>query len=1076
MECARCGRQNQPGRASCDRCGEPLSLRCEACNQTNSPSNRFCGQCGAPLPGRLAQPDQNAQRVLRTLSSKGGERKRLTILFADIRDSTQLIDSLGDPELAMQRLDPVLNLMKEAVHRYDGVVNKTQGDGVMALFGAPVPHEDHAVRGCLGALAMQDSIARLADPHLQVRVGLHTGEVIVQVVENSMYQTYDAAGANVHLANRLEHMAEPGTILISKETYTGARQFVEAEPLGTHTLRGIASPVSIYKLIGRLNAPASDVFRSGQRLLPLIGRNAQLAVLERELDDVLAARGAVVGIVGEAGIGKSRLCFEFAEHCRRQGIRVYEARVLAHGRATPFQPVLELLRDFFGIRAKEPVEVSRQRVVDRLEALGIPDTALVLLLDFMSLADPSRPALRLDPGVFKTRLLNVFKTLFRSAPADGAVVIMIEDLHWLDEASEEFVEALAEASIGTKTLLVVNYRPGFAASFMQRAPFHELHIVPLASAEARKLLRGVFGDDASLEALVGDIIERAQGNPFFLEELASAVSESGGFEGERGAYRLKGGIDPIPLPPTVHAVVAARIDRLSETAKSVLETAAVIGRSVALAVLKPVVGLSEADLFDALAQLRHADLLYDLPPFDMGVLAFRHPLIQEVAYAMQLRSRLSGVHVAVAKAIEALDWGTQDEFAALIASHYEFAGQTMQAVEHLQRAARWIGRTNTAEALRLWKKIRSMLQTVPPSEHVDRLRALASGQILNCGWREGMSADEVRPFAEEALRYARSSDKMHEPILLGAYGRVLASTGAADDYVSLVQDAVKLTSDEGDVGRYATVNAMLAQAYFMSGRAREALAAAETAQEAIARQGGFDSNVTLGLTPNQILGFDVEYWIRCLKARILLQLGQYGEAQKELGPLLGEVNQQVAPVVRFIPHFASVEFGWATGNAKLVQDHAARVNEIAEQSGMPYIRIVALWCASLAHAVAGDLASAAEVLHDAIASSRQKRAGLEFEARMLASYAALLWQAGQMETALTVADEAVAVGRRRTDRIAQLHGLLLRGLIRSSASHPSGIDDARRSLLEVEDIFEAAGATLYMPLLMALRSSLEHVK
>ncbi|WP_315716691.1 MULTISPECIES: AAA family ATPase [unclassified Bradyrhizobium] len=1073
MECARCGRQNQPGRASCDRCGEPLSLRCEACNQTNSLSNRFCGQCGAPLPGRLAQPDQNAQRVLRTLSSKGGERKRLTILFADIRDSTQLIDSLGDPELAMQRLDPVLNLMKEAVHRYDGVVNKTQGDGVMALFGAPVPHEDHAVRGCLGALAMQDSIARLADPHLQVRVGLHTGEVIVQVVENSMYQTYDAAGANVHLANRLEHMAEPGTILISKETYTGARQFVEAEPLGTRTLRGIASPVSIYKLIGRLNAPASDVFRSGQRLLPLIGRNAQLAVLERELDDVLAARGAVVGIVGEAGIGKSRLCFEFAEHCRRQGIRVYEARVLAHGRATPFQPVLELLRDFFGIRAKEPVEVSRQRVVDRLEALGIPDTALVLLLDFMSLADPSRPALRLDPGVFKTRLLNVFKTLFRSAPADGAVVIMIEDLHWLDEASEEFVEALAEASIGTKTLLVVNYRPGFAASFMQRAPFHELHIVPLASAEARKLLRGVFGDDASLEALVGDIIERAQGNPFFLEELASAVSESGGFEGERGAYRLKGGIGPIPLPPTVHAVVAARIDRLSETAKSVLETAAVIGRSVALAVLKPVVGLSEADLFDALAQLRHADLLYDLPPFDMGVLAFRHPLIQEVAYAMQLRSRLSGVHVAVAKAIEALDWGTQDEFAALIASHYEFAGQTMQAVEHLQRAARWIGRTNTAEALRLWKKIRSMLQTVPPSEHVDRLRALASGQILNCGWREGISAEEVRPFAEEALRYARSSDKMHEPILLGAYGRVLASTGAADDYVNLVQNAVKLTSEEGDVGRYATVNAMLAQALLLSGRARDALAAANTAQATIANQGGFDSSVTLGLTPNQILGFDVEYWIKCLRTRILVQLGCFAELEIQLFELLNTPPEQLAPVVRFIPHFAAVEFARWQGRAEAAALHSAELLQIAEASGMPYIRVQALAGAGLARAAAGDFTHAAYDLREAIEYSRRARAGLEFEARMMSDLADVLYRAGDLRSALDVAEEASVIARRRTDRIGELHAVLLRCLISSSDSDFRNDAEAVGSLLDAERLLEVSGAEVYKPMLIACRSSLE---
>jgi adenylate cyclase len=1076
MECARCGGQNQSGNKSCDLCGAPLGLKCEACDHINVETNRFCGQCGSALPGRPALPDQSAQRVLRSLSSKGGERKRLTVLFADIRDSTRLIDSLGDPELAMQRLDPVLNLMKDAVHRYEGVVNKVQGDGVMALFGAPVPHEDHAVRGCLGALAMQDSIARLSDPYMQIRVGLHTGEVIVQVVENSMYQTYDAAGANVHLANRLEHMAEPGAILISRDTYAGAKQFVEVESLGVHTIRGIASPVAIFKLIGRLNAAASDVFRSGQRLLPLIGRDAQLKVLERELANVTEGRGGVVGVVGEAGIGKSRLCFEFAENCRRQGIRVYEARVLAHGRATPFQPVLELLRDFFGIRPKDSAEASRQRVCDKLAEMSVGEPSALLLLEFMGLADPARPAPKLDPGVLKMRLLNLVQSLFRAQPADGAAVILIEDLHWIDEASEEFVKALAEAMTGTKRLLLVNYRPGFAASFMHQTAFHEVHIVPLGSEEAQELLRGMFGEDPSLTGLSRNIVERAQGNPFFLEELASAVSESGDFEGERGAFRLKGDPAAIPLPATVQAVIAARIDRLGDVAKSVLEAAAVIGRSIALAVLKPVAGLPDADLFDAIAQLRQAELLYDLPPFDMGVLAFRHPLIQEVAYAMQLRSRLAALHAATARTIEGLGWGSQDEFAGLIASHYEAAGQAMPAIEHLQRAARWIGRTNTAEALRLWKKIRMMLQDQPQSEHVERLRALASGQILNCGWREGMSADEVKPYAEEALRYARSSDKMHEPILIGAYGRVLAATGAADDYVNLVQNAVKLTSEEGDVGRFATVNAMLAQAYTLSGRMNEALVAAETAITAIARQSGFESNVTLGLNPNQILGFDVEYWIKCLKARILLQLGRFAELEIQLFELFDRAPEQLAPVVRFIPHFAAIEFARAQGNVEQARWHSAELLQIAEASGMPYIRVQAAAGAGLARATAGDFIAAADDFREAIDYSRRTRAGLEFEARMLTDLADALYRAGDLSVAFEVAQEALGVARQRTDRIGELHAALLRCLIRSSASDLRDEAEAFAALRDAERLLTVSGADLYKPMLIECRSSLEDAK
>src|SRR5882757_4754889 len=386
MQCLSCRAENNEANTFCEACGVSLHLTCKSCGRRSRADSRFCGDCGTLLDS-AASASLNSNQLLRALSVSGGEYKRLTVLFADIRNSTRLIDSLGDPELGMRRLEPVLNLMKDAVHRYDGIVSKTQGDGVMALFGAPRPHEDHAVRGCLAALAMQDGIARLDDPNLQIRVGLHTGEVVVQAVENSIYQTYDAAGANVHLANRMEQMADEGCILVTGDTYAAAKQFVEVVPLGMQAVRGIAAPVETFKLTGLLNAPASGVFRSGRRLTSLIGRSDQFAALELELANTLKGEGRVVGVVGEAGIGKSRLCFEFADNCRRQGIRVFEGRVLAHGRATPFQPVLELLRDYFGIRVKDSVEVSRSRVIERFATLSSSEQMLLLLLDFLGLAD-----------------------------------------------------------------------------------------------------------------------------------------------------------------------------------------------------------------------------------------------------------------------------------------------------------------------------------------------------------------------------------------------------------------------------------------------------------------------------------------------------------------------------------------------------------------------------------------------------------------------------------------------------------------------------------------------------------------
>src|SRR5437764_11635027 len=277
MQCLRCGCQNKATNEYCEGCGASLGIECKACGHLNGPAARYCGKCSAALNPAAGAANQSWQHVLRSLNAKGGERKRLTVLFADIRNSTGLIDSLGDPELGMKRLQPVLELMNEAVVRYEGVVNKSQGDGVMALFGAPQPHEDHAVRGCLAALAMQDGMTRLGDPDLQVRVGVHTGEVVVQALEHGIYQSYDAAGANVHLANRLEQLADASEILISKETYTASKQFVEVEPLGPQSIRGIGTPVEVFKLRGLLNAPSSGVFRSGRRLSPFTGRNDQLS-------------------------------------------------------------------------------------------------------------------------------------------------------------------------------------------------------------------------------------------------------------------------------------------------------------------------------------------------------------------------------------------------------------------------------------------------------------------------------------------------------------------------------------------------------------------------------------------------------------------------------------------------------------------------------------------------------------------------------------------------------------------------------------------------------------------------------
>jgi len=977
------------------------------------------------------------------------------------------MDSLGDPELGMKRLQPILDLMNEAVVRYDGVVNKSQGDGIMALFGAPQPHEDHAVRGCLAALAMQDGMTRIGDRDLQIRVGVHTGEVVVQTIEHGMYQTYDAAGANVHLASRMEHLAEAGSILISRETFIAAKQFVEVEPLGAQAIRGIAAPVEVFKLRGLQHAPSSGVFRSGIRLSPLTGRTEQNAALSSELEHTMNGDGRVVGVVGEAGIGKSRLCFEFAESCRGRDIRVFEARVLAHGKATPFQPVLELLRDYFGLRTKELPDVLRGRVRDRLATLSVSEQFSLVLLEFLGLADPQHPAPKLDPKARKTQLLDFVRTLPHSGAQDVSTVVIVEDLHWIDSASEEFVEALADAVVGTKTLLVLNFRPGFVAPLMQRSHYRQISMPPLGPAEATSLLQDHLGNDASLALLTRNIVARAQGNPFFIEELVNALVERGDFEGEKGAYRLKGGIDTIPLPPTVQAVIAARIDRLEGDAKQALEVASVIGREISISVLERVCGLDQSDLSRAVQQLRRSELLYDVPPFEQRLLAFRHPLIQEVAYRSLLQDRRREFHSKVAQAIETLFKDRLDERASLLAYHLEQAGENLKAAQQNMRAAVWIGANDPSQALRSWKKVRELLSDQPPSTPINYLRMMACGQIVNFGWREGISAEDALIYFEEAKQLALALGDMRANALIhAAYGRILANGGSADEYVEKIREAKAIADEGNDPSVQITLKAVLCHALWLSGRMREALQMNIEAMDRAHEIVQFDS---------QTLGFDIEIWLAALRGRTLVMLDRQEEARPFLDRILQLEEGQVDALHYVIPSLAYVDLAWAEGNIGLAQMHADRAFSLAIKSGNPYLRVYAQASRGLSHIVSGRLTSAIEDLSEALRSARSRKAGLENEPRILADLANAYRLNGDTQNAFSVVNEAIKVAIDRNARVPECLARIVHAQLLLSGTSDQKIAGSRE-LERAQGLMQETGAMIFKAMIAPSGDELQHAQ
>jgi predicted ATPase/class 3 adenylate cyclase len=1063
MHCRYCDSDNSATNAFCEACGKPLEAACTVCGHINRPGSHFCGNCSAPLnPAATAPPRPSADEMLRALSASGGERKRLTVIFADIHNSTGLIDN-ADPEDAMRRMQPAIDAMRRAVDGADGIVNKVTGDGIMALFGAPRPHEDHALRACAAALAMQASVARLGDADLKIRVGIHTGEVVVQAVDNSLYQTYDVAGSAAHLAARMEQMAEPGDILLTGDTAAATRQFVEAVSLGRQAVRGLSELIEVFRLLRIRHAPASEIFRSQPQLSLLIGRTTQSRALEAELANAENGEARVVGLVGEAGSGKSRLCFEFAERCRNRGIRVYEARVMAHGHATPYQPVLELLRDYLGIKAAQPPDEARQQVAKTLAALPGASETLPLLMDFLGLTDPAHPAPRLDPDVRKQRLIELVRSIVRSGNREQAVVILIDDLHWIDAASGEFVEAMVDAVIGTTTLLLLNFRHDYTAPWMQRSHYRQISLSALNRTEVNDLLYDLLGKDNSLALISRHIAERAQGNPFFIEELVRSLVERGDFEGMRGAYRLVGGIDTVPLPATIEALLAARIDHLDEPARQVLQCAAVIGREVPLAILERVTGLRPADLTEALRRLRRTELLRELPVTEPGLHAFCHPLIQEVCYHSLLRERRRKIHADVARAIKRDFTDRREERISLLAYHLEEAGELMQAAQASMRAAFWIGAHDPSQALRNWKKVHQLLSTQPVSESTDYLLLQACLQILRFSLLEGISAEEAQRYFDEATRLALAAGNMRASAWIhSSYGRNLAVTGSADDYVLHVRKALAIANEAGDSSLDVALKATLSQATRLAGHLHEALEANIEASSRIHELSKFD---------RQLMAFDVEKWLTVMRGQILTLLGRFDEARPYLDRILQTDSNANDVSLQHLACVAYVDLARGENNRGLAEQHAARAMSMAVDSGTPYVRVNALACRGVSHMISGRFDAAADDLEKALSFARTRRSGLEGEARILADLANAYRLGGNLAKARPTAAEAIEVAKARGARIPEC----LARIVEADALLREGhADHARLELPKIHSLMQETGAVLYEPLVQELVRAIEH--
>jgi len=703
MQCPVCRHESPAQARYCLECGARLVVPCASCGTELPPSAKFCLECGERVTPSLAvspaaspdayTPRHLAERILTTKAALEGERKQVTVLFADLKGSMELLAD-RDPEEARKILDPVLGHMMDAVHRYEGTVNQVMGDGIMALFGAPIAHEDHAVRACYAALRMQESVNRYADEErrahgvtVQIRVGLNSGEVVVRAIGNDLRMDYTAVGETTHLAARMEQLAQPGTVLIAPATFDLVEGRIAARPLGPVPVKGRSDPVEVYEVSGI--GPARSRLQAAARrgLTRFVGRGAEIEVLRRSLEQAGAGHGQVVAIVGEAGVGKSRLHWEFTRSHDADGWLVLRSRSGSYARGTPYLHVIELLKTYLGLEERDDPRRIRERVADKL--LTLDRTLEPLLTPVLALLDvPVRDSAwdALDPPQRRQRILEAVTRLLLRESQVQPLLLVVADLHWIDSESQALLDALIESLPTARILLVVDYRPEYQHAWASKSYYTQLRIDPLPVESAEELLTALLGQDDSLETLKRGLIERTEGNPFFLEETVQTLVESGVLVGDPGAYRVTNAPDVRQIPATVQAVLAARIDRLPPQDKRLLQAASAIGKDVPFTLLRAISDMPEEDLRRALAELQAAEFLYETSVFPDLEYTFKHALTHEVAYGSVLQDRRRGLHGRI---VEALETFYADRLAEQIerVAHHAFRAELWdKAVTYLRQA------------------------------------------------------------------------------------------------------------------------------------------------------------------------------------------------------------------------------------------------------------------------------------------------------------------------------------------------------------------------------------------------------
>jgi len=923
MKCPKCQFENRDGAKFCLKCGDKLEAVCPGCGKTLPSGANFCDECGhalgeqkAPPPVDYSKPQTYtpkflAEKILSTGKSLEGERKLVTVLFADVAGYTSMSEKL-DPEEVHQIMEGCFQILMDEIHRYEGTIDKFTGDGVMALFGAPLAHEDHAQRACYAALAIQKALESYGQKvekdckiPFRMRVGLNSGQVMVGAVGSDLRMDYTAVGDTVNLASRMQTMAEPGTIMVSGDVHKMTREFFKFHPLGKKAVKGKEEAVEAYELLEATKVATRIEAAIVRGLTRFVGRDREMATLKEACDKAKSGSGQVVGVVGEAGVGKSRLVFEMRRMLPDGEYSYLQGSCLHYGDSMPYLPFLDMLRAYFDIQEGDQESLIKKKMADKICGLDEKlKEVLPPLEDILSVKVEDEAYLTLDAPVKRIKVFEAIRDVLIRESQRQPLVIALEDLHWIDKTSEEFLGYLIGFLANARIMLILLYRPEYTHQWASKSYYRQIGVDQLPLATSAELVLSILEEGEVASDLRELILNRAAGNPLFMEEFTHSLLENGSIQRKDHQYVLSRNASEIQVPDTIQGIIAARMDRLDDNLKRTMQVASVIGRDFAYRILHTITGMKE-ELKSYLVNLQGLEFIYEKRLFPELEYIFKHALIQEVAYNSLLIKRRKEIHDKIGKAIEEIYADRLDEFYEMLAHHYSKAKNLERAYQYLKLSGDKANRNYAKwEALGFYQGAIDLLNVQLGTEDSKRkgieIRLLMSTPMKGLAYPEGSLA-----VLQEGARLSREiNDEKSLAQFLSLLSLYYGFKGDVRQGLKYAEDCFREAGKIEDVDLMALIAVQLCNNYIGPGECRKIAEVAPRTIALIERTGRQADSFGWGLnvygTLHAMYGWAVALMGDFQRGEVLFEKGlHYAKEMKDLYCIgLGEMLYANAFAVR----------------------------------------------------------------------------------------------------------------------------------------------------------------------------------